>query len=558
MSFDDEIQVLFRFRDLIADTLAEHRKVIEEHKACWWGWWKRPHEDPHTALWADLKKVTSSGKPVTVGLFNSGTGEVHVAEVRDVIVPGPLDERVPVPEGEENLIPDYYRKSPFSRAWLRMTRIGPEPIDFFGNYSFASVPQIPNYSEAVLKSLQNKVIVDPQELRGMDTTIWKVRRKASGDSTQTVLLTTRSISKPISREPVEAQSNVVVHISDPHFATGNHRGVHVWRLESEQESGLATLSEAIANALDGRRIGLVVVTGDFTFTGAEREYAEAATFLRRLAGIWSLDMDRFVIIPGNHDIQWTKNEKYDDGAVVNIAPAEAQAEYRRFYHGLFGHDLTALLAMGRRFVLPCGLALEICGVNSSSLEQGKDFLAGMGRVQENSFMGVANELGWKETASLSLRVLALHHHLALTDNLEDASSYYRGFGIAIDAPRIQRLAAQEGVQLVLHGHKHRVFVWRSGVYELPEHAQTSWRLGDLSIVGGGSAGSRETEAGKNYFNVFEAGSDGLTLEIFRAEAAGAFDRIQSWKAGFTLDPDPSRLTLGDWELHDIPGKGKRS
>jgi predicted phosphodiesterase len=429
-----------------------------------------------------------------------------------------------------------------------MTWIDPEPVDFFGNYSFASVPQIPNYSETVLKSLQNKVIVDAQELRGMDTTIWQVRRKAAGDSTQTVLLTTRSIGTPISREPVEAQSNVVVHISDPHFAMGNHRGIHVWRLESEQDSGLATLSEAIANALDGRRIGLVVVTGDFTFTGAEAEYAEAATFLRRLAGIWSLDMDRFVIIPGNHDIQWTKNEKYDDGAAVNIAPAEAQREYRRFYHGLFGHDLTALLAMGRRFVLPCGLALEICGVNSSSLEQGKEFLAGMGRVQENSFMGVANELGWKETASLSLRVLALHHHLALTDNLEDASSYYRGFGIAIDAPRIQRLAAQKGVQLVLHGHKHRVFVWRSGVYELPEHAQTSWRLGDLSIVGGGSAGSRETEAGKNYFNVLEAGSDGLTLEIFRAEAAGAFDRIQSWKAGFTLDRDPSRLTLGDWEL----------
>ena len=128
------------------------------------------------------------------------------------------------------------------------------------------------------------------------------------------------------------------------------------------------------------------------------------------------------------------------------------------------------------------------------------------------------------------------------------ASYYRGFGIAIDAPRIQRLAAQQGVQLALHGHKHRVFVWRSGVYELPEHAQSSWRLGDLSIVGGGSAGSRETEGFKNYFNVFEAGSDGLTLEIFRAEAAGAFDRIQRWRAGFALEGTPPRLLLGDWNL----------
>lgn len=551
MNADTEIHVLFRFRDLIADTLTEHRKVIQEHGACWWGWWKRPHEDPHRELWAGLKKMISSGESVTVGLFHSGTGEVYLAQVQGVIGPGPSDERVHVPEGEEDLVPDYYRNSPFSRAWLRMTDISQDPVSFFGRYSLAAVPQLPNYSEAVLKSLQNKVILDAEELKGMDTTIWEVRLKAPGDSTKPLLLTVRSIGKPISREPVEAQSNVVVHISDPHFAVGKHRDIHVWRLESEQESGRATLAESIANALDGRRIGLVVVTGDFTFTGAKEEYEEAEIFLRRLAGIWSLDMDRFVIVPGNHDIQWTKNEKYDESSVVNIAPAEAQEQYRIFYKRVFGHDLTALLAMGRRFVLPCGLTLEICGLNSSSLEQGKDFLAGMGRIQQNSFMAVANELGWKQADSLSLRVLALHHHLALTDNLEEVSSYYRGFGIAIDAPRIQRLAAQQGVQLALHGHKHRVFVWRSGVYELPEHAQSSWRLGDLSIVGGGSAGSRETEGGKNYFNVFEAGSDGLTLEILRAEAAGSFDRIQRWRAGFALDGNPPRLLLEDWDLYPV-------
>ncbi len=80
MNPDPEIRVVFRFRDLIANTLTEHWKVIEEHQACWWGWWKRPNEDPHYALWEDLRKKTA-GKAVTVGLFHSGSGKVYPAEV---------------------------------------------------------------------------------------------------------------------------------------------------------------------------------------------------------------------------------------------------------------------------------------------------------------------------------------------------------------------------------------------------------------------------------------------------------------------------------------------
>lgn len=554
ISPDTEIRVLFRFRDLIADTLVEHQKVIDQHGTCWWGWWKRPNEDPHHDLWADLRKSASPQNPATVGLFHSGVGKVYLANVVDAIRPSPSGERVQVPEGEEELIPDYYRRSPFSRAWLRLSEIRLEPIEFFGRYSYETIPQIPSYSEAVLRALQGKVIVDDEELRSMDTTIWKVRPKTPGDSTEKILLTVRSVGKAISREPIEAQSNVVVHITDPHFAVGQNRAMHVWRLESERESGAATLAEAISSALDGRRIGLVIVTGDFTFTGIEGEYAEAATFLRRLTGLWNLDMDRVVVVPGNHDIQWTTDKAYDEKSVVSIAPSKAQENYRRFYRGLFGHELTSVLAMGRRYALPCGLMLEVCGVNSSSLEQGRNFLAGMGRVQENSLAEVIRELGWRQTASLSLRLLALHHHLALTENLEDVASYSRGFGIAIDAPRIQRLAARSGVHLALHGHKHRVFVWRSGVYELPEDAQSSWRLGDLSIVGGGSAGSKETEGHKNYFNLFEFGSGGLTLEIFRAQNSGSFDIMQRWRSGFAIagePPEPAKLTLGDWEIDPV-------
>jgi hypothetical protein len=203
--------------------------------------------------------------------------------------------------------------------------------------------------------------------------------------------------------------------------------------------------------------------------------------------------------------------------------------------------------MGRRFMLSSGIVLEVCAVNSSSLETGKNFLAGMGRVQEMAFTSVANELRWNDNHTLALRVLAMHHHIALVEDLEPAEGYYRGFGIAVDAPRIQRLAARKGVQLVLHGHKHRAFIWRSSVYELPEFTQLGHRLGNLSIVGGGSVGSRETDGHKTYFNIMSVAASGIDLAIYRSINAGSFNKMQVWRAGFEIGREPERLVLTDWE-----------
>lgn len=170
----------------------------------------------------------------------------------------------------------------------------------------------------------------------------------------------------------------------------------------------------------------------------------------------------------------------------------------------------------------------------------------MGRVQESAFQEVANILKWDESLpSLSLKLLALHHHLTLTENLEAAPDYYRGFGIAVDAVRIQRLAAQYGVQVALHGHKHRAFIWRSGVYELPEDAQRRYRCGELSILGGGSAGSTETSGPRNYFNLLDVTGEGIRVRMFRSESAGSFQAMNAWRGKFGLTDGTLRLT--EWE-----------
>jgi 3',5'-cyclic AMP phosphodiesterase CpdA len=546
-----EIHLLFRFRDLVAPTIEEHQRIITERGWCWWGWWKRPSEDSRGDIWDDLARQIGDGKTVEVGLFDSGSGTVHRALVTGVKKPAPAGDdgvqntiRVPVEEADH--VPPYYRESPFSRAWMKITRIDPQPIEFFGYYSFAEAPKLPNYTVSTLRRFANKKISNSEELRGMDTTIWRIRPSLATDPSEQILLSIRAISEPISSEVVQCKSDEALHLTDMHFAVGSNRGQHVWRYDSEAAESRHTMVEAITSALGQRKIGLVIVSGDFSFVGDPTEFDEARTAVTHLLGILDLSADHLVIIPGNHDIQWTTNAVYDHNAEVVQAPPAAKHHYEEFYRQLLRHEPNRHLSMGRRFALPCGLTMEICGINSSSLQTGKRFLAGTGRIDEGAFIDVARQLGWTNAQTLALRVLVIHHHLALTEDLEPAEGYGKGYGLAVDAVRIQRLAAQNGVHLALHGHKHRSFIWRSTVYELPEHTQRQYRLGELSIIGGGSVGSSETEGSSNYFNVVGIKPGKLELDIYRSRNQGAFDVMQEWSADLLLSTESDGLRLRDW------------
>lgn len=548
------IRYLFRFRDLVAKTIAEHEAVIKEHGSCWWGWWKRPSEDSRMEVWNSLQTAAqgAGASGVPVGLFDSGTGSVYCAWVTEIIPPvtdselpnAPLD----VPPSEKDRVPRYYRDSPFSRAWMRIVRIE-RNIPFFKQYSFSEIPRLPNYSQTTLERLVNKVIIDAEELRGMDTTIWVVRPAAPGDLEERILLTVPALPSPVTAQVVKCDSDVILHLTDLHYATGKNRSQHVWRLESENDTQRRTLIEAISASIGRHKIGLVIVTGDFSFTGDEAEFNEAAAALGHLLGILNLSTDHLILIPGNHDIRWTTTATYDANAAVNQAPAQARKNYSDFYYKVFRHPAHRYLAMGRRYVLPSGVVLEIAALNSSSLETGHNFLAGVGRVNEAAFEHVANELRWNDPAmtSKALRMLILHHHLALTENLEPAEGYLKGFGLALDAVRIQRIAARHGVQLALHGHKHRAFLWRSHVFELPEHTQPNHYLGEISIIGGGSAGSSDTEGHSNYFNLLELTARNLNLTIYKSQNEGAFQVMQRWEAPLQTSDLTGQLLLGVWE-----------
>src|SRR4051812_9126137 len=114
-----DIHYLFRFRDLVANTIEEHRKVISEHGWCWWGWWKRPSEDSRSDIWSGLAEETKGGASVDVGLFDSGSGKIYRATVSGIIEPS-SENMVKVPDDQAHHVPRYYRESPFSRAWMKI------------------------------------------------------------------------------------------------------------------------------------------------------------------------------------------------------------------------------------------------------------------------------------------------------------------------------------------------------------------------------------------------------------------------------------------------------
>jgi hypothetical protein len=432
--------ILFRYRNLLTSTtLDEHRKIINKYGYCWWGWWQRPAEDRQDQIWKDLQDKLKTVGQIRIGLFDSEPEReaVHFATLTAVLPPD--GDRAPV-LSEEDLekVPPYYRDAPFSSAWMRLTTIDPEPTQFFGCYSFARAPPLNGITPLDRAHYTNKVIIDAAELRSMDTTIWECRKKSKTDRSDRILTASSNVTNALSPRPILLRSSTILHISDLHLASGK---AHIWDLIG---SGNQTLHARITQALrDTINVGLIVISGDLTCVASDKEFYEAFRFVHALLGALKLGPEQLIVVPGNHDLMWTKNAARVDGDKVSEAPADAQRSYRlAFYERVFRHPAATHLGMARRYVCPNGLTLEIGGLNSSGLEQGKNWLAGMGRVADGALDEIAHALGWKaKEPSTALRLLVHHHHLTATEDILPLSGFERGFGMASDAKKTLQAAS---------------------------------------------------------------------------------------------------------------------
>lgn len=526
-----------RFRDLVAPTIERHQDVISAHGYVWWGWWNKPAEQIPRKTFADLREIIDKDGSLDIYLLDSGEECLFLARLTGV-KDAPTNK--PIASPEPKCTPEYYHERPY-RAWFRFTAIEKieDPDVEIRGWSYSEVPEFSEAEE--IEDFDGKRVFDIREMLGRrHKTIWFLRKYQKGDPTQQVKLSAPARSGPFLLRPLTGKGTYILHLSDLHF----HQKHHAFALETSATE--QTLFDALQADLEDTRGGeapaAVILSGDFTWTGSEEEFALARDFLARLRSAFDLTPDQFVLIPGNHDIRWSQEPAdYQPKARVQRLPTEAEQNFRTFFSEFAKYNANEYLCMGRRFLLANFVAVDVIGLNSSRLEQ--EHFAGYGYVQTPQLRHTIGQMKWAEdTHRTHYRLLVLHHHLLPVAPVEDVISYDPRFSLTLDATDILSRSTMAEVDLILHGHQHQPFVATFN------RGMTTSESSGRSIVvhGAGSAGvDREHlgRVGKNCYSLLSFDQNGVDL-VVRAASETTSGFTQHWRCRLERSPHAGLLAGG--------------
>ena len=284
---------------------------------------------------------------------------------------------------------------------------------------------------------------------------------------------------------------MLLHLSDLHFGNKN-------RFSGDAPTDLShafqrALKIALADIRSDSQISLVVITGDVVESGLPSEFRYAHEFLSSLADQLALPPERFVFVPGNHDISWDdclivraglKGEKFPAHEFATRLNSEKLANYRTFLTNFYGASVTddSLAGIPHSRPLEGGgwlrdfpeLEISIAALNTSERENDQVKGGFLSAQQAQSVMTL-----WRETEAASrLKIIALHHNPISTTSTNIAWSLdwlreqEQRTGVPASMPAnvferyVADLAGFEGKEhlskivkdtaahLVLHGHHH--------------------------------------------------------------------------------------------------------
>lgn len=207
-------------------------------------------------------------------------------------------------------------------------------------------------------------------------------------------------------------------------------------------------------SLEPRAPDVVVVSGDLAQHADETEYQEAERFLRDLLNHLKLEIDRLIVVPGNHDVNWPASEAVmrltkhipsgrNQDLIIKktdmyLCPESEEAyqrrfdNFRRFYRALFGSDYPQKREMQFTVHRYNDLGVAFAGFNSCDLI---DVMRNRPSIHLGAIYGASDQLS--DFAGLCIAVW--HHDMdwrseALPDTLkydclQQISQRVFGFGL---------------------------------------------------------------------------------------------------------------------------------
>jgi predicted phosphodiesterase len=238
-------------------------------------------------------------------------------------------------------------------------------------------------------------------------------------------------------------------ISDIHFGSLAESGD--FALEGSPPphaiSGAVAMKRSLIEALTGKRIAALLVSGDLTSSGGPAEFCQCRDAILGIADALGIQRGAIFLAFGNHDVDWRISELAREG--------RPDADPR--YKDVAAHVGSIFIEAGNATKLG---PLPGCAVHECEqyvvITANTGYFCTKDQVYRHGRLG-AEQLGWlaSETNKLKTddkrwRILLLHHHLykyPYPTPTEDISEVE-------ESAELRDIVGRSKIDIVCHGHRH--------------------------------------------------------------------------------------------------------
>ncbi len=320
---------------------------------------------------------------------------------------------------------------------------------------------------------------------------------------------------------LEDDDMVVVHLSDLHVGI-HHQFQYRDRNGNYFNTDRSSLTDLLARDLKELqllgRIDALVVSGDFAENGKDPEFRTARIILEDLLKKLELPLDRLLILPGNHDVDWGDPPQSQDlvwNGPGSRIPFDDFAEH--FQHAFGGGAVLRLIPSRSNRRRLCIVALD------SNKVEGKK-ASGIGYVSHEALDLATKLLGSAQEENVEdLIWVSVHHHIFPATSIRLEEAQRAKVTVMANAAEILAHATSWGAEVILHGHEHQPSVTIARRW--PTDAAGKHFVPVISI-GAGSVGAEQKLLGpfgrNQYFVLYRRKKDLILRSRCLGEAGIAF------------------------------------